>query len=279
MSAPPEAAPTAAIALSWAADELRAAGCETPLHDAALLLADALGVPPRRVTEDLPATPAALAALRDNVRRRRRRVPLGYVRGRVAFRDLELAVDPRVFIPRPETELLVEAALALPHGARVLEPCTGSGAVALALKHERPDLSVTGTDCSADAIGVARANAARLGLDVAFARADGILAAPGGPYDAVVSNPPYVGECEAGTGSLPPELERHEPPEAFWAGDDGLALYRRLAGELDGVATVAFEIGDGQAEPVCALLSRAGLRCTRRLHAPSGQVRVVVAQR
>src|SRR3954468_16437146 len=105
MSSPPDAPPTAAVALSWAADELRAAGCETPLHDAALLLADALGVPPRRVTEDLPASSAALATLRDSVRRRRTRVPLGYVRGRVAFRELELTVDPRVFIPRPETEL------------------------------------------------------------------------------------------------------------------------------------------------------------------------------
>src|SRR3954469_10066399 len=134
MSSPPDAPPTAAMALSWAADELRAAGCRTPLHDAALLLADALGVSADRVTEELPAPPDVLEALDEGVRRRRAREPLGYVRGRVCFRGLELAVDSRVFIPRPETELLVEAARGLPRGARVLEPCTGSGAVALALK-------------------------------------------------------------------------------------------------------------------------------------------------
>ena len=254
MSFPTDAAPAL---LSWATEELRSAGVPHPRHDARALLDDALEV------------------LQAGVRRRAEREPLEYVRRRTVFRGLELEVDPRVFIPRRETELLVEAALGLPTGATVLEPCTGSGAVALALKHERPDLDVTATDRSAAAIDVARANAQRLGLRVQFAVVDGVS----GVYDAIVSNPPYVAEREAGTGSLPPELERHEPPEAFWAGPDGLAFHGRLVRELTGTRFVALEVGDGQAVGVCALLAEAGLRCTAWLRAPSGAIRVVVAER
>jgi len=263
MSAAPETAPAAAALLAWAAGELRAAGVPEPDADAELLVDDAL----RRLKED--------------VGRRAVREPLAYVRGEVVFRGLRLAVDERVFVPRPETELLVEATLAVPHGAAVLEPCTGSGAVALALKCKRPDLRVTATDHSPAAIAVARANAARLGLEVSFFVASGIAGAPGGPWGAIVSNPPYVGESEAGAGSLPPELENHEPPDAFWAGEDGLAVYRRLAGELACSAPVflALEVGDRQADAVCALLAPARLYCTRRLAAPSGAIRVVVAER
>jgi release factor glutamine methyltransferase len=272
MSALPETVPTAPALLAWAAGELRAAGVPEPEADAELLLDDAL----RRLKQDL--------------RRRAVREPLAYVRGEVVFRGLALAVDERVFVPRPETELLVEAALAVPRGAAVLEPCTGSGAVALALKHERTDLRITATDHSPAAIAVARANAERLGLDVSFFVAPGIAGAPGGPWDAIVSNPPYVAEAEAGAGSLPPELEDHEPPDAFWAGKDGLAVYRRLASDLASGASVpagagaapaflALEVGDGQADAVCALLARVGLCCTRRLAAPSGATRVVVAER
>jgi release factor glutamine methyltransferase len=269
MSALPETAPAAPALLAWAAGELRAAGVPDPDADAELLLDDAL----RRLKQD--------------VRRRAVREPLAYVRGETVFRGLRLAVDSRVFIPRPETELLVEAALAIPPGASVLEPCTGSGAVALALAHERPDLRVTGSDHSTAAIAVARANAARLGLEVEFAVAAGIAGAPGGPWEAIVCNPPYVSEAEAGAGSLPPELEQHEPPDAFWAGRDGLTVYRRLARELASLAAVAsrppafvaLEAGDGQADAVCALLAPAGLRCSRRLAAPSGATRVVVAER
>jgi release factor glutamine methyltransferase len=263
MSSPPETGLAAPELLAWAANELRAAGVPAPVTDAGALLDD------------------ALQRLQHDVRRRAAREPLAYVRGEAPFRGLQLRVDPRVFVPRPETELLVEAALCLPQGASVLEPCTGSGAVALALKHERPDLRVTGTDLSPDAIAVACENAGRLGLDVRFAVASGIAAAPGGPYDAIVSNPPYVAVAEADTGSLPPELERHEPPDAFWAGDDGLAVYRSLAGELAAMAPLPFlalEVGDGQAEAVCALLADAGLRCIDRLPAPSGATRVVVAE-
>src|SRR5204862_41041 len=134
----------------------------------------------------------------------------------------ERAVDPRVLIPRPETELLVELAVAaLPHGARVVDVGTGSGAVALALADERPDLRVTGSDASEDALAVARANGERLGLEVEWVLAAGV---PDGEWDGVIANLPYVAEGDA----LAPEIMRHEPAGALFAGPDGLDALRAL---------------------------------------------------
>ncbi len=160
---------------------------------------------------DRPVEGAAIRTFQHLVRRRSvGREPVAYLLGTKGFRHIELAVDPRVLVPRPETELLVEVGLTLAQGARVHDACTGSGAVALALKQERPDLRVTGSDASEAAIEVARANAQRLGLDVDFAVADLLEAA--GDADAVLANPPYV---EDGA-QLPPELA-HEPPQALFA--------------------------------------------------------------
>lgn len=273
MSAAPSAGTPVADAKRWAAATLHAAGCADAQGDASLLVGDATGA------VDSALTPEAAAALVHGVARRARREPLGYIRGTVSFRGLRIDVDERVFIPRPETSPLVDAALGIPYGARVLEPCTGSGAVALSLKHERPDLVVTASDRSTEALAVARANAERLSIDVSFVEADGIAAVPGAPYDAVVSNPPYVAEAEAGTGSLPQEIEMHEPPEAFWAGTDGLSVYRRFATELTGVRWVAFEVGDGQDEAVTAMLRDAGFGSPGVIRVSSGHVRVVTAQR
>jgi release factor glutamine methyltransferase len=149
-------------------------------------------------------------------------------------------------VPRPETELLVEVGLTLPEGASAHDACTGSGAVALALKQERPDLHVTGSDASPGAVDVARANARRLGLDVAFEVADLLEAA--GEADAVLANPPYV---EDGA-TLPPELA-HEPPQALFAGADGLTVIRRLATECE-ARLLAVEVGAGQARAVAGLV-------------------------
>jgi release factor glutamine methyltransferase len=173
-----------------------------------------------------------------------------------------------VLIPRPETELLVETALELPSGARVADVGTGSGAVALALKDERPDLEVTGFDVSEDALVVARGNAERLSLDVRFVQADLL---DDGEYDAVVANLPYV---PSGV-ELQPEISDYEPAAALFSGLDGLDLIRRLIARIDGVPFVALEIGFGQEAAVADLL---GGR-TEILRDLAGHERVVLARR
>jgi len=238
-------------ALDSALVALRAAGVETPRLDAEVLLADVLGVERGDLLmRDLVVEGEAIRRFQDAVRRRAvEREPVAYITGRRAFRHVELAVDPRVLVPRPETELLVELAVAaLPEGARVVDVGTGSGAVALALADERPDLHVTGSDVSADALAVALANGERLGLRVEWTLADGV---PAGEWDAVVANPPYVAEGER----LPPEIGRHEPPGALFAGADGLDVLRRL--ELT-APWVALEHGAAQGDAVRALLGGAG---------------------
>jgi release factor glutamine methyltransferase len=266
--------------LAHATDALAAAGCETPRLDAEVLLAEAVDVDrltllARNGTALSTAQRRRFEAL---IARRARREPVAYIVGRRAFRDLELAVDPRVLVPRPETELLVETALELPNGARVLDVGTGSGAVALAIKHERPDLEVAGSDVSADALAVARANGERLGLGVAWHRAD-LLAGAAGPWDAVVANPPYVANAEL--GNLAPEIARHEPLAALEGGDDGLEVIDRLVGELAAgrVPWVALEVGLGQADAVRKCLGGAGYRFTEARPDLAGIARVVVARR
>jgi release factor glutamine methyltransferase len=266
--------------LTRATAALAAAGCDTPRLDAELLLAEAAEVD--RLTL-LTRDGAALSASRARrfealVARRVRREPVAYILGRKGFRDLELAVDPRVLVPRPETELLVEAALELPEGARVLDVGTGSGAVALALKQERPDLAVAGSDVSEDALSVARANAARLGLAVAWHRAD-LLPGAAGPWDAVVANLPYVTAGEV--AELAPEIARYEPRAALEAGEDGLEIIERLAGELAAVEVpwVALEVGLGQADAVRERLGAAGYGFTEARPDLAGVARVVVGRR
>jgi release factor glutamine methyltransferase len=181
-----------------------------------------------------------------------------------------------VLIPRPETETLVEAALdALPEGARVVDVGTGSGAIALALKDERPDLDVVATDVSEDALAVARANAARLGLAIELVRGD--LLAGAGMVDAVVSNPPYV---EDGA-RLAPEIVRHEPALALRAGPGGLDVLARLvpAAAARGAALLAVEHGMGQAAAVEALARESGFARTERRPDLAEIDRVVVAWR
>ena len=222
-------------ALSEATEVLRAAGCETPRLDAELLLSFVLRVGRERLVVDanseLEAT--ALERFAEVVARREAREPVAYILGRKAFRRISLAVDRRVLIPRPETELLVEVALSVGRGGRVADVGTGSGAVALALKEERPDLSVVGVDLSSDALDVARANANKLGLDVEFVRADLLEGVPG-PFDAVLGNLPYVAEGSA----LPPEIELYEPELALFGGPDGMDITRRLLTMVDDVPLV-----------------------------------------
>ncbi len=193
MHAPSNAGTPVRDALDGAITAIAAAGCETPRLDAELLLAHALGVRRERLLLEPDALVAgpAVRVFQDAVRRRAvAREPVAYIVGHRGFRRLELAVDRRVLVPRPETELLVEVGLELPAGARVLDVGTGSGAVALALKDERPDLQVSGSDISTAALELAAANGQALGLDVRWLHAD--LLTDAGEFDAILSNPPYV---------------------------------------------------------------------------------------
>ena len=261
-------------ALSDATARLAAAGCDTPRLDAELLLSYVLGVGRERLVIDAARELGAdeLERFATVVARREAREPVAYILGRKAFRRISVAVDRRVLIPRPETELLVEVALSLGRGGRVADVGTGSGAVALALKEERPDLSVVGVDVSADALAVARSNAAELGLDVEFVRADLLDGVPG-PFDAVLANLPYVAE---GSG-LPPEIEVYEPSLALFGGPDGMDPVRRLLPMLDEVPLVALEVGLGEA--VASLVEHAGFTSVEILPDLAGHERVVVGRR
>jgi|GraSoiStandDraft_46_1057282.scaffolds.fasta_scaffold99578_2 release factor glutamine methyltransferase len=266
-----------------AAAALADAGCDTPRLDAELLLSEALGTGwsrPRLVTADAaPLDPAALARFETLLARRRVREPVAYILGRKDFRRISLTVDRRVLIPRPETELLVELGLTLPSAARVVDIGTGSGAVALALKDERPDLRVTGIDVSNDALAVARGNGRRLGLSVRFVEADLL---DGATYDAVVANLPYVADGVG--GQLAPEIRGYEPSEALFAGSNGLDVIRRLAAQLGDAARAsvklaALEVAPEQAAAVGDLLGRSGFRSIEALCDLAGHERVVVGRR
>jgi release factor glutamine methyltransferase len=270
-------------ALDSAVIAIAAAGSETPRLDAEVLLAAALGLDRTALFVD-PArevTGPAVRAFQDAVRRRSAgREPVAYITGRRGFRHIELEVDARVLVPRPETELLVEVGVELlPRGARVVDVGTGSGAIALALKDERPDLEVIGTDVSAGALAVARRNAARLGLDGVVELRAGDLLAGVGATDAVLSNPPYVADGER--AALAPEIVRHEPADALFAGADGLDVIRRLvpAAAAAGARLVAIEVGAGQAAAVAELMGAAGFARVQARRDLAGIERVVVGRR
>ncbi len=269
-------------ALDGAITAIAAAGCESPRLDAEVMLAHVLGVGRERLLSEreLRVEGPAVRAFQDAVRRRSiEREPVAYIVGRRGFRHIELAVDRRALVPRPETELLVEAGLGLPAGARVLDLCTGSGAVALALKHERPDLEITGSDISPAALALAAENARRLGLEVRWLKRD-LLSGIDEDFDAVLANPPYVADSER--SALAPEIVRHEPHEALFAGPDGLDLIRALLGQLATRArlrTVALEVGAGQAGAVMELMRQAGFDSLRAERDLAGIERVVIGER
>jgi release factor glutamine methyltransferase len=263
-------------ALSAATDALTAAGVDEPRLDAEVMLAAAMGTDRAALYADAKASvePTAAREFGEMVRRRVRREPVAYILGSAWFRGLELFVDSRVLIPRPETELLVDLAQ---DRQRVLDVGTGSGAIALAIANEREGARVTGIDNSPDAVEVARANAARLGLEAEFLIADLIV---GGPYDLIVSNPPYVREAEF--GSLQPEISLYEPQDALLGGADGLDIIRELipaaADVLVRGGRLAIEVGQGQSRAVEALFERSGFAQVEATRDLAGIPRVVTGR-
>ena len=221
--------------------------------------------------------PAAGRLFGEMVRRRLRREPVAYILGRKGFRSIELAVDRRVLIPRPETELLVELALEL-EPRRVLDMGTGSGAVALAIADELPGCEAIGTDTSAAALEVARGNSERLDLADRVELIEAMLPAEPGELDLIVANLPYVADDE--WAGLEPELTEWEPREALLAGADGLDVIRAaIPAAATAAPALALEVGAGQAAAVGELLFEAGFSTIETRPDLAGIPRVVWGRR
>ena len=256
--------------LQWTCERFTRAGLDEPRVDAEHLLSQALGVARMQIYlrfDQVVAEPAR-ATLRDLIRRRLAREPVAYIAGHRGFHalGLDLGVDRRVLIPRPETEHLVDWLLEglpfAPAPVHVRDVGTGSGAIALAIKHARRDAHVTASDRSSDALAVARDNATRLGLDITFLTADllgdPLHAPPEHPYDAIAANLPYIPSADI--RGLQPEVRDFEPHLALDGGPDGLDLVRRLIssatqpGVLTPAGRLLLEIGEGQADATRELL-------------------------
>jgi release factor glutamine methyltransferase len=223
-----------------------------------------------------------LVKLRELVKRRADGEPVQYVTGEAEFHGLKFAVDRRVLIPRPETELLVETVITR-NPKSVVDVCTGSGCIAIALAKKLPEAKIFAMDVSADALAVAQANANRLGVEknVRFFEGDLLSTLPGSPsVEAIVSNPPYIASGD--WAGLPREVRDFEPALALTAGEDGLEVIRRLvisAGRfLSPTGFVALEIGAGQRAAVSALFEKNKFVVVEVVKDLQGHERVIVAQ-
>ncbi len=254
---------TVAAALRDAATRLAAAGVADPMRDARVLMAAALAVPPFGLTPVLrdPLAPAAAAAFAAHLAARLARRPVAQILGRREFWGRSFAVTGDVLDPRPETETLIALALEGPPPARLLDLGTGSGAILATLLAEWPGARGLGTDLSDAALAVAAGNAARHGVAARarFRRADWTEGLTG-PFDLVVSNPPYI---PAGAiAGLAPEVRDWEPRLALTPGPRGLESYERIAAGLGALLAPGgrglFEIGADQGAAVSALFRAAG---------------------
>lgn len=263
---------TIAAVLKWATDDFRARGIESPRLDAEVLLAHALSCSRTQLIMDMlrPLAPAELSRFRDLVKRRRQREPVAYLRGEREFYGRTFRVDARVLVPRPDTETLVDVALArtrhLSMSARVLDLFTGSGCVATTLALTRPTTRVTATDLSGDALALAQENALRLGApSVAFVLAD-LFGELRGPFDLITANPPYIASAEVET--LAADVRSFEPRLALDGGGDGFVLVRRTVeaapAYLAKGGVLAMEVGAGQADAVAALFEASGFEAIER---------------
>jgi release factor glutamine methyltransferase len=271
---------TVGEALKASADFLAGKGVPSPRVDAEHLVAKALGVArlDLYLQYDRELTDTELAAAREFVRRRGLREPLAYVLGEWGFRRLTLATDARALIPRPETEIVVERCLALlreAEAASVLDVGVGTGAIALAIADEHPAAWVTAIDASVDALALAAENADRTGLAdrVQFVRHDLMNGLPGGPYDLVVSNPPYVLPEEI--DSLEPEIRDWEPRQALVSRDATAAVARAATAVLRPGGRLVLEVHDGAAADVERLLESIGFSELRRTRDLAERERVV----
>jgi len=272
----------------WMADDFAGRGLDSPRLDAELLLAHGLGCDRMGLYLDLdrPLDTAELDGIRALVKRRRAREPVAYILGEREFVGRSFEVGTAVLIPRPDTETLVDRALALLEpetDARLADVCTGSGCIAITLAAARPGCQVDATDLSEDALLVAHRNAARHDTDarVRFLAGDLLAALPEGErYALIACNPPYV--TQAQWAGLDADVRDHEPRLALVGGDDGLEMYRRLAPDLPGRlqpgGRVLLEVGMGQAPAVSALLQAAGL-IELQVHEDLGGIERVVEAR
>jgi len=253
--------------VKWATDDFRSRGIENPRLDAELIVAHALKIDRMRVILDAarPLEGAELESLRGLVKRRRAHEPIAYLRGEREFHGLAFRVDKRVLIPRPDTETLVDVAIArtkhVSMSMRLLDLCTGSGCVAIAIAKQRPTSSVFAVDLSPDAVALARENAHRIGTyNVAVLEGD--LFAPIGErkFDVVTANPPYIATAEIET--LQADIRDFEPRLALDGGADGLDVARRIVdaapAHLVPGGVLAMEIGAGEADATRALFEARG---------------------
>lgn len=256
--------------LRWATDDLTRRGIDdSPRLDVELLLGHATGLDRVRLIVDAarPLAPGELDRFKELLVRRRRSEPVAYILGEREFYGLRFSVNQHVLIPRPDTETLVNVALARTRDrhlfGRALDVCTGSGCVAIAFAKERPTWHVTGSDISADALDVARKNALKLGaiLNIDFRQSDLLGSIGAEPrYDLITANAPYVPDAEV--PKLAADIRNYEPAGALCGGPDGLAILRRLVKAAPGWLTpggmLALEVGAGQAERVARGLSAYG---------------------
>ena len=251
--------------LRWTTDYFAGRGIDNPRLDAELLLGETLGLD--RVglylNFERPLQGEELAAFRDKVRRRAGREPLAYILGETEFWSLPFRVTADVLIPRPDTELLVEESLKRVVGpARVLDVGTGSGALAVALAHERPEWMITAIDLSPAALAIAAENAGKNGVAERLAFVEGdLVRLPDGPFELIVANPPYIPHGEL--AGLMPEVRDFEPRLALDGGSDGLDAYRALAHQAETRLApggwLLVEVGFDQAAVVQELFAGEGL--------------------
>jgi len=281
---------TIAEALAEGRTLLATNGIDNPGLDARLLLAAASELSTSHILArgEAELADAAREKFRAMIARRASGEPVARILGEKEFWGMPLRLAPATLVPRPDTEILVEAALAavrsqgLPEDLRLCDLGTGSGAIALALLRELPRARAVATDISEEALAAARANAESLGLAerIEFVRAD-FAAGPKGPFHLVVSNPPYVRTGDI--AGLPREVRDHDPALALDGGADGLDAYRALASRFPGLiftgGVAVFEVGDGQSDAVSALLVGAGLLHLETRPDLGGTPRIVVAMR